>query len=164
MLLTAYIEWGEECVEHLNGIFAFAVWDERQKQLFMARDRLGVKPLFYHNENGSLLFGSEIKAILAHPKIKAEIDREGLREIFGLGPSRTPGHGVFKGINELRSAHACIFNQNGFKQWRYWNVKSQKHPHSLEETVEQISFLVKDAIKRQLVSDVPPLYLFIRRS
>ena len=155
VLLTAYIEWGEACVEHLNGIFAFAVWDEGKKQLFMARDRLGVKPLFYHKGNGSLLFGSEIKAILAHPKIKAEVDREGLREIFGLGPSRTPGHGVFKGIHELRPAHACLFNQNGFKQWRYWNVKSQHHHYSLSETVEQVSFLVNDAIKRQLVSDVP---------
>lgn len=121
----------------------------------MARDRLGVKPLFYHEDNSSLLFGSEIKAILAHPQIKAEVDREGLREIFGLGPSRTPGHGVFKGISELRPAHACIFNQKGFKQWRYWNVKSQKHTYSLQETIEQVSFLVKDAIKRQLVADVP---------
>ena len=155
VLLTAYIEWGEKCVDHLNGIFAFAVWNEHKKQLFMARDRLGVKPLFYHNENGSLLFGSEIKAILAHPKMKAEIDQEGLREIFGLGPSRTPGHGVFRGISELRPAHACIFNQNGFKQWRYWNVDSQKHNHSLQETIENVSFLVRDAIKRQLVSDVP---------
>ena len=133
VLLTAYIEWGEKCVDHLNGIFAFAVWDEHRKQLFMARDRLGVKPLFYHNENGSLLFGSEIKAILAHPKMKAEMDREGLREIFGLGPSRTPGHGVFRGISELRPAHACIFNQNGFKQWRYWNVDSQKHDHHFKK-------------------------------
>ena len=68
VLLTAYIEWGEQCVEHLNGIFAFAIWDEYKEQLYVARDRLGVKPLFYHIENGSLLFGSEIKAILAHPK------------------------------------------------------------------------------------------------
>lgn len=155
VLLTSYIEWKEECVQHLNGIFAFAIWDESKKQLFMARDRLGVKPLFYHHDNGSLLFGSEMKAILAHPRMKAEIDREGLREIFGLGPSRTPGHGIFRGIYELRPAHACIFNQNGLKQWRYWNVQSQPHPHSLEETIEQVSFLVKDAIRSQLVSDVP---------
>jgi asparagine synthase (glutamine-hydrolysing) len=155
VLLTAYIEWGEKCVEHLNGIFAFAIWDECKEQVYIARDRLGVKPLFYHIENESLLFGSEIKAILAHPKIKAEVDREGLKEIFGLGPSRTPGHGVFRGIHELRPAHALIFNRNGFKQWRYWNVNSQKHHHSLDETVEQVSFLVKDAVQRQLVADVP---------
>lgn len=155
VLLTAYIEWGEQCVEHLNGIFAFAVWDQDAEQLFIARDRLGVKPLFYREENGSLLFGSEIKAILAHPQVKSEIGRDGLQEIFGLGPSRTPGHGVFKGINELRPAHALIFNRNGLKSWRYWNVESSKHTHTLDETVDRVAFLVKDSIERQLVADVP---------
>ena len=108
-MLTAYIEWGEKCVDHLNGIFAFAVWDEHKKQLFMARDRLGVKPLFYHNENGSLLFGSEIKAILAHPKMKAEIDREGLREIFGLGPSEPLVMVYLEGFaNFVQHMHASL--------------------------------------------------------
>ncbi|MEK4715038.1 asparagine synthase (glutamine-hydrolyzing) [Sporosarcina sp. FSL K6-5500] len=155
VLLTAYIEWGENCVMHLNGIFAFAVWDQHREQLFMARDRLGVKPLFYREENGSLIFGSEIKAILAHPKVKSEVDREGFQEIFGLGPSRTPGHGVFRGINELRPAHALIYNRNGLKNWRYWNVESKKHHHTLDETAEQVKILVKDAVERQLVADVP---------
>jgi asparagine synthase (glutamine-hydrolysing) len=155
VLLTAYLEWGEKCVDYLNGIFAFAIWDQEREQLFMARDRLGVKPLFYREENGSFMFASEIKAILAHPNVKAEVGREGLQEVFGLGPSRTPGHGVFKGINELRSAHALIFNRNGVKLWRYWNVESKPHKQDLNETVEQVSFLVKDAVERQLVADVP---------
>ncbi|MEK3885992.1 asparagine synthase (glutamine-hydrolyzing) [Bacillus sp. FSL K6-3431] len=155
VLLTAYIEWGEKCVEHLNGIFAFAVWDQCKEQLYIARDRLGVKPIFYREGNGSLMFGSEIKAILAHPKVKTEVEREGLQEIFGLGPSRTPGHGVFRGIMELRPAHALTFNRAGLKMWRYWNVESRDHHHSLDETVENVSILVKDAIKRQLVADVP---------
>ncbi|QNK86224.1 asparagine synthase (glutamine-hydrolyzing) [Sporosarcina sp. resist] len=155
VLLTAYIEWGENCVMHLNGIFAFAVWDQHREQLFMARDRLGVKPLFYREENESLIFGSEIKAILTHPKVKSEVDREGFQEIFGLGPSRTPGHGVFRGINELRPAHALIYNRNGLKTWRYWNVESKKHHHTLDETAEQVKILVKDAVERQLVADVP---------
>lgn len=154
VLLTAYLEWGEECVKHLNGIFAFAIWDEEKQQIFMARDRLGVKPLFYSEEDGGLIFASEIKAILAHPQKKAEIGREGLQEIFGLGPSRTPGHGIFRGIHELRPAYAARFNRNGFRKWRYWNVESHQHPHTLDETVDQVSFLVKDAIKRQLVADV----------
>jgi len=155
VLLTAYIEWGENCVKHLNGIFAFAVWDEHREQLFMARDRLGVKPLFYREVNGSLMFGSEIKAILAHPQVKSEVDREGFQEVFGLGPSRTPGHGVFRGINELRPAHSLTYNRNGLKIWRYWNVESKKHHHTLDETAEQVKILVKDAIERQLVADVP---------
>ncbi|PAV29427.1 asparagine synthase (glutamine-hydrolyzing) [Virgibacillus profundi] len=155
VLLTSYIEWGEKCVEHLNGIFAFAVWDQFKEQLYIARDRLGVKPIFYREESGSLMFGSEIKAILAHPKVKPEIERQGMQEIFGLGPSRTPGHGVFRGIKELRPAHALTYNRNGLKLWRYWNVESRDHHHSLDETVEHVSFLVKDAIERQLVADVP---------
>ncbi len=155
VLLTAYIEWGEQCVAYLNGIFAFAIWDHRLQKLFVARDRLGVKPFFFKEANGSLLFGSEIKAILAHPAVKREIDREGLQEIFGLGPSRTPGSGVFRGIKELRPAHVLIYDKNGVNIRRYWNVISRKHPHSLAETIEQVRFLLKDAVERQLVADVP---------
>ncbi|MBP1932785.1 asparagine synthase (glutamine-hydrolyzing) [Ammoniphilus resinae] len=155
VLLASYMEWGEQCVEYLNGIFAFAVWDHQQEKLFMARDRLGVKPLFYKESGGSFLFGSELKAILAHPDVKAEVDREGLQEIFALGPSRTPGHGVFRGMKELRPAHVLIYDRNGLQIKRYWNVNSKKHHHSLEETVEQVRFLVKDAVVRQLLADVP---------
>jgi asparagine synthase (glutamine-hydrolysing) len=155
VLLTAYIEWGENCVERLNGIFAFAIWEHQQEKLFMARDRLGVKPLFYKHLHHTLLFGSELKAILAHPDVRAEVDREGLQELFGLGPSRTPGHGVFRGIDELRPAHLLIFNRNGLTIKRYWNVKSREHHDSLTETVENVRFLVKDAVERQLVADVP---------
>ncbi|MEH7389037.1 asparagine synthase (glutamine-hydrolyzing) [Bacillus sp. JJ1503] len=155
VLLTCYIEWGERCVDFLNGIFAFAVWNDQKKQLFIARDRLGVKPLFYKEVDGSFIFGSELKAILAHPSVKNEVDREGLQEIFGLGPSRTPGHGIFRGIKELRPAHALLYSLNGLKVWRYWNVESREHPHSLQETIKHVRMLVKDAIKRQLVADVP---------
>ncbi|PTC15404.1 asparagine synthase (glutamine-hydrolyzing) [Bacillus wiedmannii] len=155
VLLASYIEWKEECVDHLNGIYAFAVWDEQKEQVFIARDRLGVKPLFYKYDSGRLLFGSELKAILAHPDVKAEVTLEGLSEIFGLGPSRTPGHGIYAGIKELRPGHAMTFSKNGLCIWRYWNVESKKHEDSFEETVEKTRFLLQDAITRQLVSDVP---------
>lgn len=155
VLLASYMEWGEGCVAHLNGIFAFAVWEQQNEKLFMARDRLGVKPLFYKEWNGVLLFSSELKAILAHPNVKAEIDTEGLKEVFGLGPSKTPGHGILRGIKELRPAHVLTYTRDGLKIWRYWNVESRKHLHSVEETVEQVKFLVKDAVERQLVADVP---------
>jgi asparagine synthase (glutamine-hydrolysing) len=155
VLLTSYMEWKEKCVEHLNGIFAFAVWDSEKEAVFIARDRLGVKPLFYKEDFGRLLFGSELKAILAHPKVKAELTHEGLAEVFGLGPSRSPGHGVFAGVKELRPGHALTFSKDGLKVWRYWNVKSSVHTDSFEETVEKVQFLLKDAITRQLVSDVP---------
>ncbi|KZO00741.1 asparagine synthase (glutamine-hydrolyzing) [Pseudobacillus badius] len=155
VLLTAYIEWGEKCVDHLNGIFAFAVWDENKERLFMARDRVGVKPLFYKEGGGSLVFGSELKAILSHPAVKSEIGREGLQEVFGLGPSHTPGHGIFRGIKELRPAHALSYCRNGLKIWRYWNVVSKEHNQSLKETAEQVRFLMEDAVRRQLTADVP---------
>ncbi|OAH53552.1 MULTISPECIES: asparagine synthase (glutamine-hydrolyzing) [Bacillaceae] len=155
VLLTAFIEWREKCVNRLNGIFAFGVWDENQQELFMARDRLGVKPLFYTEWDDSFLFGSEIKALLAHRHVKAEIDREGLMELFTLGPGRTPGHGIFKGIHELRPAHALTLNRTGRRIWRYWNVESKKHLHSMDETAEQVRFLLKDAVERQLTADVP---------
>ncbi|RFU62158.1 asparagine synthase (glutamine-hydrolyzing) [Peribacillus glennii] len=156
VLLTSYIEWKEKCVDLFNGIFAFAVWDMEEQKLFMARDRLGVKPLFYAEKGGGFLFGSEIKAILAHPDMKPQIDREGLAEVFGLGPSRTPGSGVFRGIQELRPAHALTLSAGqGLRIWRYWNVKSEEHTDSLEETTEKVRFLVNDAVTRQLVSDVP---------
>src|SRR5690606_23366764 len=143
VLLIAYIHWKEACVERLNGIFAFAIWDPHREKLFMARDRLGVKPLFYKHTNRTLLFGSELKAILAHPLVKAEVNREGLQEVFGLGPSRTPGHGIYRGIHELRPAYFLTFDRNGLKIKRYWNVESHKHTDSLEDTVEKVRFLVK---------------------
>ena len=155
VLITAYMEWKEKCVDFFNGIFAFAVWDGEREQLFAARDRLGVKPFFYSHQRGQFLFGSEIKALLAHPEVKPVITREGLAEIFALGPSRTPGAGVFKNISELRPAHAMTFSRDGLSIWRYWNVKSEAHEESLDETVEQVRYLVTDAVKRQLVSDVP---------
>ncbi|KGP71544.1 asparagine synthase (glutamine-hydrolyzing) [Pontibacillus yanchengensis] len=155
VLLKSYMEWKEKCVDHLNGIFAFAIWDGQAESLFMARDRLGVKPLFYTENAGGLLFGSELKALLAHPDVKAVLDREGVSEILALGPSRTPGHGVFKGVKELRPGYVAKYSRDGFKQTRYWNVESHEHKDNVEKTAENIRFLFEDAVKRQLISDVP---------
>ena len=155
VLLTAYIEWKEKCVDYLNGIFAFAVWDQERELFFIGRDRLGVKPLFYYETATGFIFGSELKAILAHPDVNRALDQEGLSEVFGLGPSRSPGSGVFKGVKELRPAHALTFSKDGLKIWRYWNVKSEPHQDSLDETAEKIRYLFTDAVTRQLVSDVP---------
>lgn len=96
VLLVSFIEWGRACVDRFNGIFAFAIWEDEEQTLFLARDRLGVKPLFYSHSPGRLLFGSEPKAILAHPDFPAQINGEGLAEIFAVGPARTPGHGIYK--------------------------------------------------------------------
>ena len=155
VLLASYMEWKEACLERLNGIYAFAVWDESERKLFAARDRLGVKPFFYHVGNGYFLFGSEIKALLVHPEVKPVIGREGLAEIFGLGPSKTPGHGVYKGISELRPGHALTYTEAGVNVFRYWNVKSEVHADSVGDTVARVKALVLDAVRRQLYADVP---------
>jgi asparagine synthase (glutamine-hydrolysing) len=155
VLLKAYIEWGEYCLSRLNGIFAFAVWDEQNEKLFMARDRIGVKPLFYSQRGSSFLFASEIKAILAHPSVTAKVNREGLAEIFVLGPARTPGHGVFSGIFEVKPGYCMTVDRSGIKTKQYWSLISYDHEDSLQRTTDKVRELVYDAVKRQLVSDVP---------
>ncbi|WP_027085367.1 asparagine synthase (glutamine-hydrolyzing) [Cohnella panacarvi] len=154
-LLLAYVEWGSECVEKFNGIFAFAIWRTDEEKLFMARDRLGVKPLFYRREEGRLLFGSEPKAILAHPDVPAEVDAEGLAELFVIGPARTPGHGVWRDFFELKPGHCMHYDRDGMRITAYWQLESSPHEHSEEETAERVGALLSDTVERQLVSDVP---------
>lgn len=154
VILHAYAQWEEGCVDRMNGIFAFAVWEKHANRLFLARDRIGVKPLFYSCCEKGLIFASEIKTILAHGSVRAAIDREGAAEILLLGPGRTPGCGVFHGINELEPG-CCGFYENGrFREWRYWKLKDREHRESFDETVECVRYLVRDAIRRQMVSDV----------
>ncbi len=155
VILYSYIEYGPEFVSQLNGIFAFAIWDDREKRLMLCRDRVGVKPLFYSLKNNLLVFGSEIKALFRHPGVHPAIDDNSLREIFGLGPSRTAGCGVFHGINEILPGNYAIFSQDGFTEHNYWRLKAARHADSYEQTVDNVSFLVKDAITRQMVSDIP---------
>lgn len=155
VLLKSYIEWKEACVDYLNGIFAFSVWDPELERLFLARDRLGVKPLFFTEQGHSFMFASEVKALLAHPAIAPVINQEGISELVALGPSRTPGNGIFKNIQELRAAHVGIIDKQGFRTKRYWNVKSVEHTDSVLETATRVRQLLTDAVERQLVSDVP---------
>ncbi|GIP39157.1 asparagine synthetase B [Paenibacillus sp. J31TS4] len=155
VLLVSFIEWGRACVDRLNGIFAFAVWSSAEQALFLARDRLGVKPLFYSFKNGMFLFGSEPKAILAHPHFQAEIDAEGLAEVFALGPARTPGHGVYRYMAELKPGHCMVYDQSGLSIRTYWSLPAAPHPDQLEETAERVGELLRDTVRRQLVSDVP---------
>jgi len=155
VLLVAFIEWGPSCVDRLNGIFAFAAWNEREQSLFLARDRLGVKPLFYAAQEDRFLFGSEPKAILAHPAFKAEINAEGIAEIFALGPARTPGVGVFSHMSELKPGHWMIFNRNGLRTHAYWKLESRPHEDTVDGTTLRVHDLLKDTVERQLISDVP---------
>ena len=155
VVLRAYVEWKDICVEKFNGIFAFAIWDEAKKQLFFARDRIGVKPLFYSIKNQSFIFASEIKALLEHNYIEPIIDEDSIAEIMFIGPGRTPGCGVFKDISEIKPACCGYYSKSGIKIKKYWILKDNEHTDNFEQTVEKVRFLVKDAIERQLVSDVP---------
>lgn len=155
VLLLSYVEWGEKCVEKFNGIFAFAIWEEKEQKLFFARDRIGVKPLFYSLINNELVFGSEIKALLCHPLIRPEISMNSISDLILLGPGRTPGYGVFNNINEIEPAECGFFSKEGFKKYKYWELKDKEFNDTFEETVEKTRELVSDSITRQLVSDVP---------
>lgn len=156
VLLHAYAQWGGDCVERLNGIFAFAVWEAGSQRLFLARDRIGVKPLFYTLQNNRLLFASEIKALFAHPALQPEIDSHSVAELMLIGPGRTPGYGVFRGIEEVLPAHCGYYSKNGGLQLRqYWRMEDHPHEETFDQTVEHVRALVTDAIQRQLVSDVP---------
>jgi asparagine synthase (glutamine-hydrolysing) len=155
VILYSYIYFGEKFVEKLNGIFAFAIWDDAKKQLMLARDPAGVKPLFYSYNDGKLVFGSEPKALFCHPDITPSIDYESLQEILGVGPARTAGHGIFCGVKEVKPGHYHILGKEGEREEIYWELRSYEHTESYADTVEKVRFLVEDAVKRQMVSDVP---------
>lgn len=155
VVLHAYAQWGDACLDHFNGIFAFGVWEQNAQRLFLARDRIGVKPLFYKEHESGLIFASELKTLLAYPSISAQLDANGVAEIILLGPGRTPGCGVFKNINELEPG-CCGYYCNGRWKWRrYWKLLDREHTDSFEDTAAYVRFLVADAIKRQMISDVP---------
>jgi asparagine synthase (glutamine-hydrolysing) len=153
VILHAYVEWQEACVEHFNGIFALGLWDEQKQSLLLARDRLGVKPLFYVQRNGTFFFASELKALLTHPLIQAEVDASGLAEILTF--VRTPGSGIYHDVHELRPAHILTYTQQGMRSQRYWNLRSQPHTDDLETTIETIRALLEDTVRHQLIADVP---------
>ncbi len=157
VVLKSYVKWGEKCVEKFNGIFAFAVYDRKQHRVFFARDRIGVKPLFYWEspDRKKLVFASEITALLEYPEIPHRIDEEGVAEIILTAPGRTPGCGVIKNIKEIRPGWCGFYNKNGLKIWEYWRLRAYELHETFEETAEHVRELLLDSIKRQLVSDVP---------
>lgn len=159
VLLTAYIAWGDRAVTRFNGIFAFAVWNSKTRTLYLARDRLGVKPLFFAEKDGSFLFASELKGLLAHPLVSRRVGPDGLAEIFALGPSRTPGHGIFRDVQELRAGWHLVYDGRTTRAKPYWELQALPHDDDVDTTVRVIRDLMEDAITRQLVADVPVVTL-----
>lgn len=155
VLLLSYIEWGEDCLEKLNGIFAFAIYDTMEKTLFIARDRAGVKPFFYHEYDGGFVFGSDIKTMLKNPKVSSKVDRFGIGEVLLIGPGRTPGASAFCDIRELKPGECGVFGKDGLNKRTYWKITAAEHTDSLGDTIDKVRGLVTDSIHRQLVSDVP---------
>ena len=153
VLLMSYIHYREECLKYLNGIFAFSIFDEERKCIFMARDHLGVKPLFYSLKNDYLIFSSEIKGMLKHPMISTLVSEEGIIDILSLGPSRSLGNAIFKDIKEIPPAHYLLVSEHKVILSQYWNLEAKEHDLDVEGTKEYLSFLLERVVKNQMVSD-----------
>ncbi len=153
VVLTAYLEWGDNFAERLNGIFALAIWDIELQELILVRDHMGVKPLYYYSLNEEIIFGSEPKAILSHPEVDAVVDTEGLQEIFSI--VKTPGHGIFKGMSEVKPGTIMKFNRSGKTERKYWELEAREHGDDLETTVSHVRTLLTDIVDQQVVADVP---------
>jgi asparagine synthase (glutamine-hydrolysing) len=155
VLLRAWLQWGAGCVPRLNGMFAFAVWDEASQELVLVRDRMGIKPLYYAALPAGVLFGSEPKAILAHPQLDAELDAEGVAELFAQFGTGTPGNGIYRGIAEVRPGWMVRVTRRGLHAAPYWQLAACPHTDDLDVTTATVRELLEDIVERQLVADVP---------
>lgn len=154
-VLWSYILHGEECPGILNGIFAFAIYDERAEKVFVARDRLGVKPFFFATVGTGFYFASEVKGLLAHPEIPPEVDREGLWQLLYLTPVTLPGSGVFRHVRELLPGYCGSITRKGFIEWAYWKLEARPCHDDAKTAAHKVRELLDDAVRRQLSSDVP---------
>jgi asparagine synthase (glutamine-hydrolysing) len=158
VILHGYEEWGIECLRRLRGMFAFALWDSKQKQLFMARDRLGKKPLVYTHQNGHLAFASEIKALLQVPGVERKVNAASIHHYLTYQYVPSPNT-IFEGIKKLPPAHYLLYDRNGnIKVERYWKLKfnssHQTYP-DLQELEDRIRAELEESVKLRLISDVP---------
>jgi asparagine synthase (glutamine-hydrolysing) len=153
VVLRGYLQWGGQVAERLNGMFAFAVWDVRAEELFLVRDRMGVKPLFYYPTPDGVLFGSEPKAILAHPSVRPRVNPAGFREMLVL--AKNPERTVYSGMLEVRPGNIVRVSRNGLTKRAYWALTAHEHEHDLPRTIQTVNELLTDIVRRQVVSDVP---------
>lgn len=161
VILVAYSEWGVDCLSRLNGMFAFAIYDEKKQLLFLARDRAGEKPLYYYHSNGTLRFASELKALLADPVLPHRINHESLDCYLAMG--YVPGYRcILQGFNKLPPAHAMRFELSSgeTRVWHYWQLpkldpESAKGQINELDMLAEMESLLEDSVCRQLVADVP---------
>ncbi|MFI5609299.1 asparagine synthase (glutamine-hydrolyzing) [Amycolatopsis sp. NPDC051903] len=153
VVLHGYLQWGTEVVDHLNGMYAFAIWDERDQKLVMIRDRMGIKPFYYYPTRDGVLFGSEPKAILANPSVPRIVDTDGLRELMGF--TKRPGWSLWKGMSEVEPGTVVTVSKDGISTRTYWQLDAKQHTDDQETTVARVRELMTDIVNRQLVADVP---------
>ncbi len=152
---NAFIHWGPSFVQHLNGIFAIAIYDEKKNSLYLFRDHFGIKPLFFKQLDNTIVFASRLDTLFEYPNIKPTIDITSLNEIFTIGPAKSYGSGVFKGISEVKPGEYILFTPDYTYREKYYKIKSIPHTDSYEETLEKTAWLLEDSIKMQMISDVP---------
>jgi asparagine synthase (glutamine-hydrolysing) len=153
VVLRGYLQWGDAVAERLNGMYAFAVWDGRADKLVMIRDRMGIKPFYYHPTADGVLFGSEPKAILANPLARRRVRLDGLRELFSM--IKTPGHAVWDGMHEVEPGTVVTVDRSGVHHRAYWELDTRPHTDDRDATIARVRSLLDDIVRRQLVADVP---------
>ncbi|PSU32891.1 asparagine synthase (glutamine-hydrolyzing) [Photobacterium lutimaris] len=153
VLLKGYLHWKERVAEHLNGMFAIAIWDVHRQQLTLIRDRLGVKPLYYYQTDTGIVFGSEPKALFENPYVNAQVSNTGFCEILDM--VKTPELTPYDGMYEVRPGHILTFNRQGLKKQAYWQLSAREHHDSLDVTIATVREILSDTVKRQMISDVP---------
>ena len=154
VIIKGYIKFKEKILNYLTGIFAFAIYDENLDEIFLARDQIGVKPLFYTLYNNDIIFSSEIKSILENKDIERVLDVNSIQKLFGIGPARMKGETVFNNIHEIKPGHFAKFKNGNLKEYEYFKIKSYLHTDDVETTKNKIKFLLERSIKSQLVADV----------
>lgn len=155
VILMSYLYYKEKCLDYINGIFAFAIYDIEHQEMFLARDPMGVKPLFYTLVDKTLLFANEMKTLFAHPLVRPVLDIHGIHQIAYLGPGRIQGSGVFKNIYELKGGEYGVYSSSSFHIHSYFKLNDTQHIDDYDTTVKQVTKLVVDSVERQLISDVP---------
>ncbi|MEJ2706156.1 MAG: asparagine synthase (glutamine-hydrolyzing) [Anaerolineales bacterium] len=154
VIVHAYEEYGDQCVERFNGMFAFALWDTRRRRLLIARDHLGIKPLYYWAGRGQIVFGSELKTVIAHPAVPREVDLAAIDQFLTLEYIPAPKT-IFKNIHKLLPGHRLIFEKGKLRIENYWDIPFQKVDDDWDACQEQLRALIDDAVRMQMVSDVP---------
>ncbi|OQS12443.1 asparagine synthase (glutamine-hydrolyzing) [Nocardia donostiensis] len=154
VVLQAFAEWGPQCVDRFTGMFAFAIWDEHAHRLTLARDPLGVKPLFYLDDGAQVLFGSEEKAILVHPTVEPVLDETGVAELFCMAPMVNRDRAVLRGFRQVEPGHIMTFGPHGSVSRCYWRLEARPHRADAAATATRVRELLQESVSGQLVSDV----------